>query len=131
MPPSISETVYTITDWYDGARAGIADFGGLPHYYECPWDDGDYSETYLLTPVTDEVLQLALEADAIYQRWRAAFNAGKTPEETHPALLEERSRHEELQQILAQHLGIDPNNCINATAEFEYGKNLVSWTVID
>lgn len=131
MKQTSSETVYTITDWYDGARAGIADFGGLLHYYECQWDDGNYAETYLLTPVDDEILQLALEADAIYLRWRAAFDAGKTPEGTHPALPEEQSRHESLQIILNERLCIAPSNYISATAEFEYGKNLVSWTVID
>ena len=32
------EAVYTITDCYDGARSGVADLNGKPHYYETHWD---------------------------------------------------------------------------------------------
>jgi len=33
------ERVYTMTDYYDGPRKGIADFEGRPHLYEAEWDD--------------------------------------------------------------------------------------------
>ena len=129
MQSPILETVYTITDWYDGARAGIADFDGSPHYYECQWDDGNYDDFYRLTPITNDILELALENDAIYLRWRAAFDAGNATQDTHPVLPEERWRHEELQRILSKFLCIGSTNYISATGEFEYGKNLVAWTV--
>jgi coenzyme F420-reducing hydrogenase delta subunit len=129
MQPTILETVYTITDWYDGARAGIADFGGSPHYYECQWADGNYDDLYRLTPIANDILELALERDEIYLRWRAAFDAGNATEDTHPALPQESLRHKELQKILSRFLRIDAANYISATGEFEYGKNLVVWTI--
>jgi hypothetical protein len=129
MKSPILETVYTITNWYDGARADIADFDGSPHYYECQWADGNYNDLYRLTPIANDILELALERDAIYLRWRAAFDAGNATQDTHPALPEEHLRHKELQRILSEFLRIDSTNYISATGEFEYGKNLVAWTV--
>jgi hypothetical protein len=35
------EKVYTMTDYYDGPRRGIADFDGRPHFYDSEWDDLD------------------------------------------------------------------------------------------
>jgi hypothetical protein len=132
MQSSIPETVYTITDWYDGARAGIADFGGSPHYYECQWDNNPDSDnnTYLLTPVNDYVFQLALEDWEIWRRYEAASRAGNAPPETHPALPEDRPRHDEIQILINGSLSIVPSKATKVTGEFEYGKNLVRWTVI-
>ena len=132
MQPPLPDKVYTITDWYDGARVGIADFGGSPHYYECQWDDDPNSEnnTYLLTPINDYAFRLALEDWEIWQRYEVAFRAGNAPPETHPALPEDRPRHEEIQLLLDDSLRIVPNNAIRVTGEFEYGKGVVKWTVI-
>ena len=78
------EMVYTITDWYDGARAGVADLKGKPHYYECRWDDAqdDWSEIWLLKPIDHETFRLALEDWQIWERWRAAFDAARATIET-------------------------------------------------
>jgi hypothetical protein len=32
------EKVYTVTDFYDGPRGGIANFRGHPHVYESLWN---------------------------------------------------------------------------------------------
>jgi hypothetical protein len=65
------ERVYTMTDYYDGPRRGIADFDGRPHTYDAVFDyaQDDYAEPYDLRPVDAETLQLALEAWQIWQRW--------------------------------------------------------------
>ena len=108
------ETVYTVTDFYDGPRLGIANYHGQPHLYESRWDnskdrwEGEQGEEndldhYWLSPVTPEIFALALEDWAIWQRWEATFHAGKAYA-THPALPEERARHEQLQSLLGQAL---------------------------
>ena len=57
------EAVYTITHWYDGARVGIANLKGEPHYYENHWneDKNDWSEIYFLEPIDAETFELAME----------------------------------------------------------------------
>ena len=42
------EEVFTVTDYYDGPRQGIANFKGKPHFYDCIFDEArqDYSDRY-------------------------------------------------------------------------------------
>lgn len=109
-----------MTDYWDGPRGGITDFEGVPHIYESEWSDtaDDYAPTFRLSPTTDEVLKLALEDWAIWERWWTAFHAGTTTRETHPALPEDRARHEELKVKLQDRLQIDPQNFVRAHGEF-------------
>ncbi len=128
------ETVYTITDWYDGARRGIADLYGKPHYYENPWNESeqDWSEIYFLKLLDDETFALAMEDWEIWLRWERAFKDGKTTQETHPALPEDKQRHEQLKKTLAERLVISPEKCVKATAEFVYGEpTKVKWQKIE
>lgn len=114
------ERVHTMTDFYDGPRGGIADFEGRPHLYESEWDDfaDEYAPTFRLSPVAPDLLALALEDWAIWERWWTAFHRGEARRDTHPALPEDRARHNELAQILRQRLKIDPQNCVRARATF-------------
>jgi hypothetical protein len=133
MSESDYDTVHTITDWYDGPRGGVADLNGEPHYYESRWDEArdDWSEEYLLNRIDNETLRLALEDWQIWLRWEAAFHEGRTPRETHPALPEDRARHNELEKVLAERLVINPDACVKAKAEFKFGKpTLVRWSVV-
>lgn len=128
------EAVYTITDWYDGARVGVADLNGQPHYYENHWNDGedDWSDIYLLQQLDAETFALAMEDWEIWLRWERAFKNGEATQETHPALPEERQRHNELEKILAKRLVISPETCVKATAEFVYGQpTKVKWHVVE
>lgn len=134
----MKEPVYTITDWYDGPRRGVANFEGNPHSYECLWYAGiDTSSDelpgyYLLTPLDAETYQLALEDWAIWERWEAAFAAGTTTQATHPALPEDRTRHDEIEQLLLTKLVANPHSCRRARGEFSYdgGKPFVEWTIV-
>lgn len=63
------------------------------------------ADTFLLMPIDQETFALALEDWAIWRRWETAFQLGKTTQETHPALLEDKSRHEELKRLLKGRLG--------------------------
>ncbi|MCA9042112.1 MAG: hypothetical protein KDA65_17300 [Planctomycetaceae bacterium] len=122
------EVVYTVNEWYDGPREGIADFNGRPHHYQSEWQDGEDMEadTFLLSPVDQKTFALALEDWDIWLKWESAFANGKTSHETHPALPEDRKRHEEIKRLLEQRLKIDPETAIRKTAEFRPSENFNS-----
>jgi hypothetical protein len=128
------EIVHTISDWYDGARAGIADLNGKPHYYENQWLENKqfWSEFFLLRPLDAETFALAMEDWEMWLRWEKAFKEGKTTQETHPVLPEERHRHEKLKSILAERLVVISETSIRATAEFVYGQpTKVKWHIVN
>ncbi len=114
------EGVHTLPDWYDGPRGGIADYLGRPHQFESEWRDGEdlNADTFLLSPVDSDAFALALEDWAIWRRWETAFYQGVATQETHPALPEDRPRHEELVRRLDGRLVIDPAGAIRKSAEF-------------
>jgi hypothetical protein len=114
------ELVHTMEDYYDGPRRGIANFRGEPHLYESERDSalGNYSEVFRLSPVAPAVLEAALEDWAIWRRWEQAFHDGRVPQSTHPALPEDRARHEELARYLKANLRIDPKSFVRAVGEF-------------
>lgn len=115
------ERVYTVIDYYDGPRKGIADYRGKPHFYECIFDESkdDYTDSFLLTPVDAQSFQLAMEDWAIWQRWKLAFHMGKIDASTHPALPNERERHTELQAILQKVLVADPAKAVTCIGHFD------------
>lgn len=115
-----SEIVYTVIDYYDGPRAGIADFHGSPHYFECLFDDSKgYLDIFRLSPVDNESFKHALEDWAIWRRWERAYHEGLADQSTHPALPGDRARHEQLQAILEERLKIKEDQVIQAKADFE------------
>lgn len=105
------ERVYTMTDYYDGPRGGIASFRGRPHVYESMFADARdaYSDVFELRPVDDETFRLALEDWEMWLRWEDAFARGATSIETHPALPVDRARHDELAPLLASRLAARSN----------------------
>jgi hypothetical protein len=115
------ERVYTVLDYDDGPRKGVADFQGQPHLYECVFDDseGDYSKFFLLMPLDAESLRMALEAWAIWQRWEFAYHRGETDISTHPALPHESQRHRELEGVLRNLLVMDSAKAVTRIGHFE------------
>ena len=105
------ERVYTVNDFYDGPRAGFADFGGAPHAYRSIWredlDDWDPDDRFELSPISQEILALALEDWEIWKRWEEAYYAGQTSDTSHPALPAERDRHNQLAPLIERALEID------------------------
>lgn len=116
------ERVFTMTDYYDGPRGGIAQVGGQPHAYDSLFlDVGDgraEHDIFELRPVDAETLALALEDWEIWLRWETAFYAGATTIETHPALPADRARHDAIAPILHARLEALPGPPIRARAEF-------------
>ncbi|MEZ5989283.1 MAG: hypothetical protein R3F30_09210 [Planctomycetota bacterium] len=114
------DLVHTVTDYYDGPRAGVADLDGAPHCYRSEWnqeqEEGD--EVFLLMPIDEETLALATEDQEIWRRWQDAFRNGFTGLSTHPALPEDRERHEELVALLAGRLNIDPCRAVRKLGTF-------------
>jgi hypothetical protein len=77
------ETVYTVEDYYDGPRSGVADFNGQPHFYRSVYLDTDQwdadEDRFELTPIRPEIRDLAVEDFALWQRWQVAELAGGAP----------------------------------------------------
>jgi uncharacterized RDD family membrane protein YckC len=121
----VFERVLATTELDDGPRAGIANFDGRPHFFECEWNESAdrYASTFRLSPVTPEVLALALEDAEICERWWMAFQEGRTTLETRPALPEDHPRHVELENLLRDRLRIDPADCTRVLAEFRTAAN--------
>jgi hypothetical protein len=136
------EPVFTMTDYYDGPRGGIASFRGAPHVYASTWDDARdaWADVFELRAIDDETLRLALEDWEIWLRWEDAFYAGAADLATHPALPAVRARHDELAPILAARLAALPGPIVRACAVFRpapghetarRGRALeVEWTVV-
>jgi hypothetical protein len=117
----VFERVYTMCDWYDGPRHGIAVFEGRPHVYDAEQTHGETA--YVLRPIDDATLALALEDWAIWLRWEDAFHQGEAPEGSHPALFlasraEDRARHDELARSLEAALAALPPDGVRASAEW-------------
>jgi hypothetical protein len=115
------ERVFTVTEYYDGPRKGIANLLGAPHLYECLFDEArdKFSDHFLLTPIDTETFQLAIEDWSIWQRWELAFKTGKADMSTHPALPHETMRHTELKRILDRTLLTNPEKALTKIGRFE------------
>ena len=120
------ERVYTVTDYWDGPRAGVADCGGKPHIYAALFDqdlgEWDPEDRYELSPLAPGLLSAVKEDWAIWRRFELALKTGRiaTPEreEDWGALPEDRGRRVELQRHLAEVLVIDPGRRRVLRAEF-------------
>jgi hypothetical protein len=73
------ERVYSVWDYYDGPRSGIADYSGRPHYFLSEWNDigENYTEIFIVVPIDSETLTLMLEMEQIWREWEAAFHRGE------------------------------------------------------
>ena len=61
---------YTVNDYYDGPRLGIAEVDGVPHIYDAEFDhrSDEYGDTYFVSPVYKSLLALVLEDREIWLR---------------------------------------------------------------
>ncbi len=114
------ERIYTVWDYYDGPRSGIAVYLGQPHHYSCEWNKvaDDYAEWFLLTPIDGEALALALEQWKIWREWERKFHRGEVLQSTHPALPGQHPRYEELGVTLKAHIATLSGTRIRARARF-------------
>jgi hypothetical protein len=110
------ERVFTVSSYYDGPREGVAMLRGQPCYFASRSDDDE--DVFDLWPIDGETLALALEDWALWCRWLAAFHAGQTTQETHPALPADRERWERLRARLEGKLPPDRPASSSARGEF-------------
>jgi len=137
----MGEPVHTVDDYFDQPLRGIADFDGKPHCYEREFDEvtDEYTDIYRLAPVSESVFKLAVEKSQIFDRWLEAFQAGTTTLDTHPALPPERSRYEELQRIVNEHIAEARPNMFRSRGRFLVisdgrglaGRSEVEWFGLD
>jgi hypothetical protein len=127
------DRVYTINDYYDGPRLGIADVDGVPHIYEAEFDHSTdaYGDTYFVSPVDEGLLSLVLESWEIWLRWQSAFKQGEASIKSHPALPDDRERHDALKIVIGDRLRADRTNAKYVKARFktspETGETVVEW----
>ena len=118
------EVVFNMTDYWDGPRAGVANFMGRPHFYQSLFDEkaDDWSDTFVLTPIDEETFKLELEDWEIWKRWEHAWRRGQAPLDSHPALPEDKARYEEIAIALKDSAKVDSEVTIRVKADFERGE---------
>jgi hypothetical protein len=123
------EKVYTVNDREGHSPlTGAADCGGRPHLYARVFSDIDdeYTNEYRVMEIDRDLLTLLVEDFQIFLRWRAAFDRGATPLDTHPSLSEDRARHEFLKAAIGdrERLVVEKSKIMHPRfrrfAEFEF-----------
>jgi hypothetical protein len=105
--------VYTINEYWDGPRLGVANVSSQPHIHESRFnsDKDDFEDLYFVSPIEPELLALIFEDWDIWNRWSEAFDRGETSKETHPALPQDRARHDEVTNLIGERFKTDPADC--------------------
>lgn len=106
-----------------------------PHVYESCWTNinSHDDDIFLLSPISDETLSLAIEDWQIWKRWSLAHKNGEVTIETHPCLPDERERHLVLEHELKKCLGLNEDTMFAATAVFRFNSDrgdLAEWTIV-
>ncbi|NOU82663.1 hypothetical protein GC101_27760 [Paenibacillus sp. LMG 31459] len=99
-PADAFQSVYFITDWWDGPKSGFADFNGTVHCFERVFDkvNDDWSDLYLLRPVSTEEYSLQIESYKLFLDW---IN-DKSSTRPHPSSDKDNKRYHEVEQLLAE-----------------------------
>jgi hypothetical protein len=114
------EPVHDTYDWYDGPRAGFADFGGSPHAFAARWSDelDDWEPAFRLLPIDRTLMDAVLEARPMHERWQAAFARGDVEAKSSPVLPEDAKRYAALWPAIAAAMDAAERSALRATAEF-------------
>ncbi len=106
------EPVHVELDWYDGPRGGVADVGGLPHYFRAVHDynrPGEPDDVYLVWPISEQALVWEREQWAIFVAWNDRYESGNANTSSHPGHGDIDARYDQLETLLAAHRQVPPD----------------------
>jgi hypothetical protein len=113
------ELVFTVEEFYDGPRKGVANYLGQPHYYDCIFSaDEGYSELYRLTPINQRTFDHAVEAWEIWRKWEFAYHTKKVNLKSHPALRADTTKYKKMCRMLDSALKTNPAISITRKGHF-------------
>jgi hypothetical protein len=72
-----TEPLHVVWEYHGGVRAGFANYKGTPHYFEQLWEELDYGSTFILKPVSPEIVEVARKAREIFCSWEDRRAMGK------------------------------------------------------
>ena len=123
------DRIYTVNGYHDGPQLGVAEYQGKPHIYQKQFDaDADeYTNQFLLSEIEPALLALVLEDWEIWLRWNVAYRQGQVSVDTHPALPDERPRHNELKKLIGDRLKPDLSHSVIKWARFNDQQTEVQW----
>jgi len=137
------EVVHVVEDWYDGPRAGYADYHQKPHFYRSlhlDIDSGhDYNpdeDRFELTPVPEQVVEWAIASHQLWLKWdeaRRAGTIGQWPDGGVCILPEDRARDQQLRDMIEQHSAKQSMTSFIVRGEFDagFGGGRVRWQELD
>jgi len=93
---------------------------GIPHIYEAESDHSsdEYGDTYFVSPIDERLFPLILEALGHLVALGCSVEAGEVSIDTHPALPEDRERHEALKIAIGNRLRADRSRAKYKRARF-------------
>lgn len=97
-PDAHFERLYYVDRYYDGPRDGLADYNGIPHFFECPFNEetDDYCDYFILGRAPDGSLQLASALMAIRRNWQSQIERGLITIDTWIKMAREDSAYQRL-----------------------------------
>ncbi len=112
------EIVYTIYRYYDAPRVGVADFQGVPSFFQCLFDEDadDWTNLYCLSPVPEAVLPLTEQERKEWYWWWHDYGQGKAEVEKYP---DRAAHYSSLRDSLHRSFNIDEGTAIKAVGRFE------------
>jgi hypothetical protein len=114
------DKVFTVLEYCDGPRKGIAGCAARPHFFECLTnEENGYSDQYLLTPISNATFRLAMEASEIWRKWELIFLSGRRSGTSSRDYLQDTQRYRKLNRVLKKRLVTVSRNAVARTGEFE------------
>ncbi|MDQ2799126.1 MAG: hypothetical protein M3Y13_05725 [Armatimonadota bacterium] len=121
-----SEIVYTVFNYWDGPRAGVADFHGSPHFFQCIFDEvaDEWSNVFRLSPVAKNTVSLTKNEWQEWYWWKHDFGQGKAEVEARPDVY---ARYSPIDGMLFQAFATDTVTAsVEVVGEFEAFTDLVA-----
>jgi hypothetical protein len=117
------ERVHVELDWYDGPRGGLADVGGVVHYFQAVPDfyrSDELDDKFLVWPASAAAFAWEREQWAIFVAWNSRYEAGTASVDSHPGEGGVDARYDELESLLAAHRVV-PDEALRLVAEWRPG----------